>query len=315
MKVRVSYTLAALFDALVVAGDVTSTGYPRVPGRFAIGIVTEVGEGCESVKKDDRVYLRSVRGCRKCLDCLSGHEDECKRPVLAGKDFDGFYRDFLVCDEQDVTVLPEELDNLQALCIEHVALAENIYQKLNLSAGSIVAVIGAGFLGNIVAQVLQYHKLVPVVIDNNETNLSKVRHAGAAYAFPVDDELMENIRSVTTGNLCSAAIFLFSSKLPTMVATTLLAPNSPLVLAGSEALRTTIDTHTLLEKNLYVYGVNNGYGQTDKAIAMLVDGALDVGVFNKTVVTDFNELPEELNAVRTATPDKSTDMHVFKLIL
>ena len=108
VKVKVTHLLISNFDALIFNGDLAAK-YPKTIGRFAVGIVTEVGEKCYGVKKGDRVYLESAKSCGVCLNCKSGKRDKCEDIQIAGRDYDGFLRDFVVCEYSDVSVLPEEI--------------------------------------------------------------------------------------------------------------------------------------------------------------------------------------------------------------
>ena len=54
VKVKVTHLLISNFDALLYSGDVAAE-YPKTIGRFAVGIVTEVGEKCYGVEKGARV--------------------------------------------------------------------------------------------------------------------------------------------------------------------------------------------------------------------------------------------------------------------
>ena len=123
VKVRVTHVLISAFDGLAYTGA-TKVAYPKTVGRIAVGIVTATGENCYGVNKGSRVYLNAVRPCGKCYACKSGNKGECTSPLVAGQDFDGFLRDFAVCEYNDVTVLPDSVDDILALCIENVALAE-----------------------------------------------------------------------------------------------------------------------------------------------------------------------------------------------
>lgn len=313
VKVKVSHLMLTDFDEVLYNGGI-ATEYPRIPGRAAIGIVTETGENCYGVEKGTRVYFEPTRACGECLSCKNGKPKDCASFISAGKDFDGFMRDFVVCEYGEVAPLPDSVDDFHALCIETVAIAENIYDKLNLSAGQRVAIVGADFSGNIIAQVLQYHKVVPVVIDNTPANLDKVKSSGIFYAFPADDELENNLNSATSGNLCDAAIYCASSRLPLSVATRLVAKGKTVVISCQSEINATISASDVLDKNLQVIGVSETYGYTDAVINMLVHGAINTDVFDKEVLTEYNpvELLSEMGKKPTA---KKTTMTILKMII
>ncbi len=45
VKIKVSHLLLTEFDELLFNGSI-KVDYPKIPGRAAVGIVTEVGESC-----------------------------------------------------------------------------------------------------------------------------------------------------------------------------------------------------------------------------------------------------------------------------
>lgn len=314
VKVKVTHLLVSNFDALVYGGDVPAQ-YPKTLGRFAVGIVTEVGENCYGVEKGARVYLEPARSCNACFACKSGKLDDCSDIQLAGKDFDGFMRDFVVCEYNEVTPLPDSVDNLHALCIETVGIAENIYDKLNLSAGQRVAVVGGDFTGNIIAQVLQFHKVIPILIDNTPANLERAKKNDIYYSFPADDELVGNVMDATSGELCDAAIYSASSRLPMSVPCRLIGKKKSLVLTGFTSMNSTVDARDVLEKDLTVFGVTSAYRYTDAVINLLLHGAVNIDFFDKEIVTEYDPvaiLKERSENIATSNRGK---MLVLKMIL
>lgn len=313
VKVKVTHLLISNFDTLLFNGDVAAK-YPKTIGRFAVGLVTEVGEKCYGVRKGDRVYLESAKSCGVCYNCKSGKRDRCEDIQIAGRDYDGFLRDFVVCEYTEVAPLPDSVDNMQALCIEMVGIGENIYDKLNLSAGQRVAVVGLDCLGNIIAQVLQYHKVIPIVIDNSPANLEKARKCGIYYAFPADDDIIDNVMDATSGDLCDAAIYSASSRLPISLPSRLVGKKKSLILSGFTSLHSAIDARDILEKDLTVFGVTSAANYTDSVINMMLHGAVNIDFFDKEVISQFDPvsvLAERCDSLATSNKGKLT---VLKMI-
>ncbi|MDE6585509.1 MAG: alcohol dehydrogenase catalytic domain-containing protein [Clostridia bacterium] len=313
VKVKVSHLLLTEFDEMLYSGA-TQIDYPKIPGRAAVGIVTEVGENCYGVENGARVYFKPARACHECLACKSGKSKDCTSCLLAGKDFDGFMRDFVVCEYTEIAPLPDSVDVNHALCIENIGIAENIYDKLNLSAGQRVAVIGADFNGIITAQVLMYHKLVPVVIDNNPENLERARSYGVYYAFAADDELISHVMSATCGNLCDAVIYCASAHMPLSIAPEIVGIGKTFVISCNASMSDNLPTSAILEKGLTVIGVSNAYGYTDAVINMLVHGAVNIDSFEKEVLSEYN--PREILEERCAHPSENRNkLTIFKMVI
>ncbi len=313
VKIKVSHLLLTEFDELLFNGSI-KVDYPKIPGRAAVGIVTEVGESCYGVERGTRVYFKPTRACGECLACKSGKSKECTSYLTAGKNFDGFMRDFVVCEYTEVAPLPDSVDDLNALCIENIGIAETVYNKLNLTAGQRVAVLGADFDGIITAQVLLYHKIIAIIIDNSPANLERAKNYGVYYAFPADDDLIQNVMNVTGGNLCDAAIFCSTSRLTLSLATRLVGKNKTLVLSTNSIMSANLAANDVLEKNLTVFGVSNSFGNSDAVINMLVHGAVDISHFEKEVLTEYN--PAALLAERCENPTgKRNKLTVLKMII
>lgn len=311
VKVKVTHVLLSNFDALSYSGEI-KVRHPKTIGRFAIGVVTETGDKVYGIQKGARVYLEPTRACRQCLACKSGDGENCTNIMIAGKDFDGFLRDFIVCNYTDVAVLPDEVDDFHALCIENVALAENIFDKLNLSAGSNVAIIGANFLGCILAQVAMYHKLVPIVIDNYKENLDNLKKCGVCFTFEQDEHLTDNIMQATSGNLCDAAVYTTCCQIDPNIAANVLANKRDLVLGGFSTINFKLDSLPLFKNSLRVYAVSDGFTYTEAAINMILHGAIDLDIFEKEVITEFD--PVKLLNERLENIATLTKMTVLKLI-
>ena len=313
VKVKVAYVLASNFDAVLYSGE-THANYPKTIGRFAVGRITEAGKDCYGVEKNMRVLLQPARACGNCLYCKTGKDDKCASPASAGRDFDGFLRDFVVCKYTDVAPLPDSVTDIEALCTEAVALAENVYDKLELSAGSRVAVIGSNFAGNILAQVLQYHKLIPIIIDNTPQALEKARACGIYYSFAADEDLTENLKEATSGQLCDAAVYTTCSRLDPALTMRALADGKRAVLAGFAPISFNIPARELCDKNATLFSAMNGYGYTDTAINLLVHKAVNFSVFEKEILTEFDP-----NAVYKSMADVTAvrrgKMTIFKMII
>ena len=65
-------------DAFTLSGSDPEGIFPSILGHEGAGIVLEVGEGVESLKKDDHVIPLYTPECRKCKFCLSGKTNLCQ---------------------------------------------------------------------------------------------------------------------------------------------------------------------------------------------------------------------------------------------
>ena len=196
VKIKITKALLSESDVAVYSGAV-KVKCPFIPGRFAIGQVTEAEED-SFIRKGERVYLAGTT------------EDECAPDGLriAGESADGFYRDFVLAGIDNVYPLPASVTDEAAFLIDAIALAEHIVDDMHVGVGQHVLVIGGGLYGNILCQILIYHRAVPILADNNVERLARAKRSGIYYTFPNDDTLKSKVLEVTGGKLADAAVYL-----------------------------------------------------------------------------------------------------------
>ena len=65
-------------DAYTLSGDDPEGIFPSILGHEGAGVVVEVGEGVQSLKKDDHIIPLYTPECRTCKFCLSGKTNLCQ---------------------------------------------------------------------------------------------------------------------------------------------------------------------------------------------------------------------------------------------
>ncbi len=193
-KIKITKALLTEADISVFSGS-TKVKAPIIPGRFAIGQVTEAGTD-SFMQKGDRVYLADVV------------EDEDGELTVAGETRDGFYKDFALAGVNDCYVLPPSVSDEAAFLIDAVAFAERVIDELHVSVGQHVVVLGGGLYGNVLCQILIYHRAVPLLVDSNEERLAIAKKSGIYYTFKNDESLKNHVVQATGGKLADAAVYL-----------------------------------------------------------------------------------------------------------
>ncbi len=199
IKVKVTKALLSESDVAVYSG-LQKVNTPFIPGRFAIGQVTEADQD-SFIRKGERVYLAGTT------------EDECAPDGLriAGETADGFYRDFVLAGIDDVYPLPASVSDEAAFLIDAIALAEHVVDEMQIDVGQHILVVGGGLYGNILCQILIYHRAVPILADNNPERLARAKRSGIYYTFPNDDTLKSRVLEVTGGKLADGREWIGSS--------------------------------------------------------------------------------------------------------
>ena len=285
-KVRVRVTKVFLngTDAAIYSGAV-GVRRPLIPGRYAVGMVAEEG-GVSYLPKGTRVLLHAVVGAP---DTGTSPKDFSEDDfLLCGRTADGFLRDLINLSPENVTALPDSVNDEKALLLHHVALAKAAADKLGVKKGQHVAVVGANLLGILLCQLLIYQQAAPILIDSEPARLEFARSCGIYYTMAADDALLGNVANVTGGRLVSGAVYLASSRRNApSVPFSVCAQHANVVLCGSGE-QLSLDFSVPFRKQLSVFCVTHRSDNLEAAINLVVSGAVDVSPFDMHTVKAEN---------------------------
>lgn len=268
VKIKVTKALISESDVAVYSGSV-KVPTPFIPGRFAIGQVTEAGED-SFIRKGERVYLAGTT------------EDECAPDGLrvAGETADGFYRDFVLAGVDDVYPLPHSVSDEAAFLIDPIALAEHIVDEMHVEVGQHVLVIGGGLYGNILCQILIYHRAVPILADNNPERLARAKRSGIYYTFPNDDTLKARVLEVTGGKLADAAVYLaFANRCEPSVTFPLVKRDAYVAFCSLASKPLHVNLEHAIKNNVTVKGITESREFVSTAINLLANKAVNFSEF------------------------------------
>jgi len=116
-----------------------------------------VGEIVTPVERaGERVVGEINLGCGECELCQQGMSNHCvQRRVLGIKNYPGAFAEYLCLPLANLCSVPDSVTDTQAVFTEPLAAALQIAQQLELKPQHKVLVIGAGKLGQLIAQVLR----------------------------------------------------------------------------------------------------------------------------------------------------------------
>lgn len=125
-----------------------------IPGTIAghepCGIIVEEGTHLRRFKRGDRVILYHISGCGLCHDCRMGYAISCTSELRAayGWQRDGGMAPYVLADEKDLVLLPDELtylDGAQVAC--GYGTVYEALEKISVSGNDAVLVVGLGPVG------------------------------------------------------------------------------------------------------------------------------------------------------------------------
>ena len=305
VKVKVTKALLTETDVAVYCGALKVKA-PFIPGRFAIGQVTEANED-SFVKKGERVYLASVT------------EDKCAPDGLriAGETADGFYRDFVLAGIDDVYPLPASVTDEAAFLIDAIALAEHIVDEMHVEVGQHILVLGGGLYGNILCQILIYHRAVPILADNNAERLARAKRSGIYYTFPNDETLKNNVISATGGKLADGAVYLaFSNRCEPSVLFPLVKRDAYVSFCALTGKPLHVNLEYAIKNNVKIKGISESREFVSTAINLLANKAVNFSEFSfkSSREEDLPKLLEEYSQIYSSGAYLPEQFEVIKFI-
>jgi len=240
-------------------------GFTGVPGHEFVGVV-EDGGAAGAAWTGRRVAGEITVGCGTCPGCRTAGRGHCDvRSVLGIRGRDGAFADYVALPPINLHAIPDTLDDEHAVFVEPAA-ACRVIQQVTVTRGTRAAVVGAGRLGLLVAQVLRAHGADVTVVVRSAARAALADALGLATA---DSSLAPSLaRSFdlavdTTGDPAGFAL-----------ATSLVHPCGTVVVKSTFHGETPVSFSPLVVDEITVVG--SRCGPFDDAIALLQNGSVRV---------------------------------------
>ena len=171
-------------DIHVFHGKHPYTSYPVVQGHEVAGYVVEVGKAVEGITVGDKVTFTPQVVCGECYPCRNGMYHVCEKLKVMGFQTGGAAQEYFILPEWNVFKLPVELNLDHAAMIEPVSVGVHAVRRAGDVSGKKVLVLGAGTIGNLVAQVAKAFGAEAVMItDVSEYKLKKAEACQIDFAI------------------------------------------------------------------------------------------------------------------------------------
>jgi threonine dehydrogenase-like Zn-dependent dehydrogenase len=157
-------------------------GFSGVPGHEFVGIVENAGPA-DATWIGRRVVGEITVGCGQCRGCRVAGRGHCDvRTVLGIRGRDGAFAEYLSLPSRNLHAVPNSLDDETAVFVEPTAAACRVVEQVEIGGRTRAAVVGAGRLGLIVAQLLREHGAEVTLIARSERSRSTAATLGFATA-------------------------------------------------------------------------------------------------------------------------------------
>ena len=167
-----------------------------VLGHEFSGEIVAVGSEVDNLKTGDLVSVSPLRGCGKCLRCLSGQPAWCENMQLDG----GGYAELAQVTARQCVKLPTSISLEDGALAEPLSVAQHGVNLSGLTPGARVLVIGAGPIGLGVAFWARRLGANHVAVaDLNDFQEQRAYEMGATAFFSSQENLVEDVREAIGG--------------------------------------------------------------------------------------------------------------------
>ena len=139
-------------DIHVYHGKHPFTKYPVTQGHEVSGEVVAFGQNIHDLKIGQKVTIEPQVYCGTCYPCTHGKYNLCERLKVMGFQTTGTASAYFSVHRSKITPLPQELTYEEGAMIEPLSVAVHAVRRFGDVTGKRVAVLGAGPIGNLVAQ-------------------------------------------------------------------------------------------------------------------------------------------------------------------
>ncbi len=165
--------------------------YPRVQGHEFSGTIEAVGEGVSGFDIGAKVTASPQITCGACAPCRRGDYHICNSLKVFGFQTDGVGQDLFAVAAPNLVALPDSFTFEQGTFVEPAAVAVHATSRAGDMAGRNVAVLGAGPIGNLVAQMCRCRGANALVTDLSEARLQVAQECGISAVSLAGSESLE----------------------------------------------------------------------------------------------------------------------------
>ncbi|GAA5926017.1 2,3-butanediol dehydrogenase [Sporobolomyces koalae] len=214
VKVRVAYLGICGSDLHEVYGGpltccpkgsphpLTGGELPEILGHEFSGVIEQVGEEVQSLRKGQQVCIRPVVSCGTCKNCQAGNTSLCDvRIGLIGYNRPGGMAMYVNVPQENIHVVPDTIPLDIAALAEPLAVAWHAVECSDLRVGDTALVCGAGPIGALIARVLKARGCSKVFVSEpSDIRTEIARSCGADEVLnPIKTDVVSKVRELTGG--------------------------------------------------------------------------------------------------------------------
>ena len=244
-------------DVHVYHGQHPYTPYPVVQGHEVSCEVESFGKDVRGFSKGDKVTIEPQVSCGTCYSCRHGLYNICDKLKVLGFQTTGTASDYFAVPAAKLVRLPSAMSHREGAMIEPLSVAVRAVKQAGDVKGKKILVLGAGPIGNLVAQTAKGLGAAKVMIaDLNDFRLKKAGECGVDYLVnPGRQDLAAEVLDKFGADERADAIFECAGSNATMDAAINIArKGTPLVVVAVFGKKVSLDLAKVNENELRLIG-------------------------------------------------------------
>ena len=290
-------------DIHVYHGKHPLTPYPVVQGHEVSGVVERIGAEVRGLAAGDQVTLQPQVTCGTCHPCRHGAYHICDQLKVMGFQTTGAASELFAVDASKVLALPPGMSLEQGAMIEPLAVGVHALERVGGVAGRKVLVLGAGPIGNLVAQAARGLGAAAVMItDVSDWRLELAGRCGIELRVnPAKVDLAAAVSQHFGPDKADLILECVGAQKTVEQAVALARKGSDVVVVGVFGDRPVVDMGTVQDRELRLVGTLM-YQQPDwvTAIALVEQGKVDLDplVTDRFAFADYQKAYQYIDANR-----------------
>ncbi|HXG91067.1 MAG TPA: alcohol dehydrogenase catalytic domain-containing protein [Blastocatellia bacterium] len=254
-------------------------GYAGFRGTLGHEFVGRVVESSDATLVGRRVVGEINVGCGSCALCRAGDARHCvARTVLGIHGRDGAFAEYLSLPTRNLFEVPDSIDDEEAVFVEPLAAALNIFEQVDIDKATTVAIVGDGKLAQLIVRVMALTGCSLTIIGKHAEKLELAKVTGARrFKLQRDDRIVSIERN--GGSIADEKfdVVIETSGSPSglRLAMNLVRPRGTIVLKSTHHEATPVDLSQVVVNEVKLAG--SRCGRFHPAIDLLASRTIDVG--------------------------------------
>ncbi len=296
-------------DVHVYHGKHPYTKYPVVQGHEFSATIEAIGPGVKGLAQGSKVTSMPQRVCGRCRPCRRGDYHICDELKVEGFQAPGCGQEFWVTRAEALVPLPEGFSFDQGALVEPAAVAVHAVSRAGRVAGRRVAVLGAGPIGNLVAQVARSEGAAVLITDLSPFRLDVARRCGLDAVSNAGQESLVQAAARVFGPDGFDLAFECVGAEPTITAAVEgIQKGGTLIVVGVFGTKPRVDMGLVQDRELNIHGtLMYKAADYEKAVAMIASG----GIVTEPLISKHFPFDRYLEAYRFIEEQGDRSMKVF----